>query len=73
MRANEFRDLSAEELKYKESDLRDELFKLRYQHASGQLENTARLGVVKKDIARLLTVCKERINAKTDVAKEDLQ
>lgn len=66
MKAEDFRQLTDEELKYKESDLRDELFKIKYQHVSGQLENTARLGQVKKDIARLLTICRERIQLKRE-------
>ena len=66
MKANEFRDLSDEELSHKEADLREDLFKLKYQHTSGQLENKARLKQVRKDIARLLTVCRERIQAKRD-------
>ena len=64
MKANEFRDLSDEELSHKEADLREDLFKLKYQHTSGQLENKARIKQVKRDIARLLTVCRERIQAK---------
>lgn len=64
MRASEFRDLSDEELNHKEADLRDELFRLKYQHATGQLENKARLIQVKKDIARLLTVFRERVQGK---------
>jgi len=64
MRADEFRDLSDEELSHKEADLREDLFKLNYQLATGQLENKARLRKVKRDIARLLTVCRERILAK---------
>ncbi|MGA1865555.1 MAG: 50S ribosomal protein L29 [bacterium] len=64
MKANDFRDLSDEELSHKEADLREDLFKLKYQHTSGQLENKARIKLVKKDIARLLTVYRERIQAK---------
>ncbi|MGA1844665.1 MAG: 50S ribosomal protein L29 [bacterium] len=66
MRADEFRDLSDEELSHKEADLREDLFKLNYQLATGQLENKARVRQVKRDIARLLTVCRERIQAKRD-------
>ncbi len=68
MRANEFRDLSDEELSHKETDLREDLFKLKYQHTTGQLENKARIKFTKRDIARLLTVCRERIQAKRDKA-----
>ncbi|MGA1842379.1 MAG: 50S ribosomal protein L29 [bacterium] len=64
MKANEFRDLTDEELSHKEADLREDLFKLKYQHTSGQLENKARIKLVKKDIARLLTVYRERIKGK---------
>lgn len=64
MKPNEFRDLSDEELSHKEADLREDLFKLKYQHISGQLENKARIKQVKKDIARLLTIYRERIQAK---------
>jgi len=64
MKANEFRDLSDEELSHKEADLREDLFKLKYQHSSGQLENKARIKQARKDIARLLTICRERILAK---------
>jgi len=39
---------------------RQELFNLRFQHATGQLENTARLGQVKRDLARTLTIARER-------------
>ena len=66
MKANEFRDLSDEELIHKEADLREDLFKLKYQHTSGQLENKARIKLVKRDIARLLTVYRERIQAKVN-------
>ena len=64
MKANDFRDLTDEELSHKEADLREDLFKLKYQHTTGQLENKARIKLVKKDIARLLTVYRERIQAK---------
>ena len=66
MRASEFRDLSDEELSHKEGDLRDELFRLKYQHTTGQLENKTRIKQVKKDIARLLTVFRERVQEKRD-------
>jgi len=64
MKAQEFRDLSDEELSHKEADLREDLFKLKYQLMSGQLENKARIKYVKKDIARLLSVYRERIQEK---------
>lgn len=60
MKAAELRELSEEELDHKELELREELFNLSVQHATGQLENSARIGSVKKDIARVLTLRKAR-------------
>ncbi len=59
MKANEIRDLAAEELREKEVSLRQELFNLRFRKATGQLGNTAMLGKVKKDLARVKTVLRE--------------
>ena len=55
MKPQEIRELSAEELDKKLSESREELFNLRFQMATSQLDNTARVRIVKKDIARLLT------------------
>ena len=60
MKANELRDMSAAELTKKLAELKEELFNLRFQSATGQLENTARLKAVKHDIARMYTVLRER-------------
>jgi large subunit ribosomal protein L29 len=60
MKANELRKLSTEELTAKEKALKEELFNLRFQSATGQLENTARLKAVKHDIARMYTILRER-------------
>lgn len=60
MRASEIRKLSPEELSEKLKDLKTELFNLRFQHAINQLENPLKLKAVKKDIARVLTVMKEK-------------
>ncbi len=54
------RDLSIHELHEKDIELRKELFNLRFQHASHQLENTARLRLVRRDIARVKTIIKEK-------------
>jgi len=70
MKASELVDLSIEELRQKEQDLREELFNLRFQHATGQLENTARIPQVKKDIARVLTIINKKIKSKEGVKKE---
>ena len=63
MKARELKELKAnnpQDLKVKLNDLKAELFNLRFQLATGQLENTARIKFVKKDIARVKTVLAER-------------
>ena len=56
MKASEIRKLSAKELDAKLPELKDELFKLRFQQAVNQLDNPMRISAVKKDIARIKTV-----------------
>ncbi len=60
MTAKEIREKSNTELEQEIETLKDELFNLRFQQATGQLENTARMRTVKKDIARMKTVIRER-------------
>ena len=60
MRASELRDLSDEELDQKMAETRQELFNLRFQTATGVLENSARLRHAKREISRILTVKNER-------------
>ena len=60
MKANEIRGLSAEELNAKLLDLKKDLFMLRMQHATNQLDNPLKLADVKKDIARVKTVLREK-------------
>ena len=60
MKASEIRNLSVQELNEKLSDLKSELFNLRFQHAINQLENPMRLVAVKKDIARVKTIIREK-------------
>ena len=60
IKAKELRDLKSEELMNKLNDFKSELFSLRFQLATGQLENTARIKMVKKDIARVKTILAER-------------
>ncbi len=60
MKSNELRELSVAELNTKLGEFRQELFNLRFQHATAQLENTQRLPEVKKIIARILTVLREK-------------
>ena len=59
MKAKEIRDLSAEELNQKLASLKEELFGLRFQLATGQLENPMRIKEVKKTIARIKTIQRE--------------
>ena len=59
MKANELRELSMTELEKKLGDLKKDLFQLRLQHATNQLDNPLRLAAVKKDIARVQTVIRE--------------
>ena len=60
MKAAEIRDLADTELVQKLKDTRAELFNLRFQLATGQLDNTGRIAIVKKDIARLHTELRAR-------------
>jgi large subunit ribosomal protein L29 len=60
LRARELRDLTDEELENRLADTRQELFNLRFQGATGALENTARLKLAKREIARILTIRHER-------------
>ena len=59
MRADEIRNLSADEQQEKISELKEELFNLRFQQATGQLENPMRIREVKKTIARIKTIMHE--------------
>lgn len=60
MKANEARKLSASQLEGKLLDLKKDLFQLRLQHATNQLENPIRINEVKKDIARVKTIIREQ-------------
>ena len=59
MKAKELKNLSAEELAKKLDELKKDLFMLRMQHATNQLDNPMRLNAVKKDIARIKTIIRE--------------
>lgn len=59
MKATEIREMSLDEMRQKVADLDQELFNLRFQHGTNQLENPRRLGVVRRDIARLKTIIRE--------------
>jgi large subunit ribosomal protein L29 len=60
MKAQEFRELSNEELQQKGQELAEELFNLRFQLATGQIEKVGRLSAVRRDIARVKTIQRER-------------
>ena len=60
MKPNEIRDKSFDELNKELASLREELFKLRFAHATNQLENPLKLKSVKRDIARVMTILRER-------------
>ena len=63
MKGSELRDLSIEELTTKSSELRAECFNARVKHSTGQLENTARLNLLRREIARVETVLHEKHEA----------
>jgi large subunit ribosomal protein L29 len=64
VKASELRDLSEDELVAKARELRDELFNTRIRKTTGQLENTAKLRSLRRDVARAETVLRERRGAK---------
>ncbi len=64
MRAADLRELTTEELAAKLKELSEELFKLNFQHQGQQLDNTARLGQARRDLARVKTVLREKTGEK---------
>lgn len=60
MKSSELRELTLDELAKKEADMRKELFNLRFQKATGEIENPMRIRSLKKDIARVLTVITDK-------------
>ena len=63
MRARDLRDLTVDDLERKLAETRQELFNLRFQSATGALENPARIRLAKREIARVLTVLNEKSHA----------
>jgi large subunit ribosomal protein L29 len=59
-KATELRDLSTDELETRLADTREELFNLRFQNATGQLDNYRRLAILRRDVARINTILRER-------------
>lgn len=60
MKANDYREKTADELVKELGELKNQLFKLRFQHATKQLENTSQLSQAKRDLARVQTIIRER-------------
>lgn len=71
MRATDLRDLPYEELREKLSDAKEELFNLRFQMATNQLDNTARLREVRREVARIATVMREQEIAAWEAGQEE--
>ena len=67
--ARDLAELTDIELEYRLNEAKEELFNLRFQNATGQLDNTARLGQVRKDIARIETLLREREIAAAETIK----
>jgi large subunit ribosomal protein L29 len=61
MKAKELRELTAEELLKRKKDLKEEVFNLRFRHSTGQLDNTSRMKLIRKDIARIELVLHEKV------------
>jgi large subunit ribosomal protein L29 len=65
VKAEQLREKTVDELRRQEDTLREQLFKLRFQKATGQGENPQKIGFVRKDLARVLTVIREKMDAGT--------
>ena len=70
LKVAELRDLSVEEINQKMTETKEELFNLRFQNATGQLDNYKRLRELKRDVARIKTILRERELAGTDSGTE---
>lgn len=70
MKGSEANNLKDSELVTRLRDAREEAFNLRFRHATGELENTARVGAARRDVARLLTVARQRgIDVETEMRR----
>lgn len=69
MKTEDIRKLSTGEIQTKLADARDELMKLRFQQVTGQLTDTSRLNILRKDIARMITILRELERAEAEGAK----
>jgi large subunit ribosomal protein L29 len=70
-RASELRELGDDAIERRLAETKEELFNLRFQHATGQLDNTTRLGELKRDIARLHTLQREREIAAAEALSQE--
>jgi large subunit ribosomal protein L29 len=66
VKPSDFRSLTVDELQQREYDLRKELFNLRFQLATGEIENPMRIRTVRKNIARVLTIKSEKLRVKSE-------
>jgi large subunit ribosomal protein L29 len=64
MKAKELRELTAEEIAKRQKDLKEEVFNLRFRHSTGQLENTSRMKIIRKDLARITMVLHEKMSGR---------
>ena len=64
MKAKELRELTPEEIAKRQKDLKEEVFNLRFQHSTGQLENTSRMKIIRKDLARITMVLHEKASGR---------
>jgi large subunit ribosomal protein L29 len=70
VKGSEAHNLKDEELVARLRDAKEEAFNLRFRHATGELENTARIGAARRDVARLLTIARERgIDVETEMRR----
>jgi len=67
----DLRDLPTDELETKLAETRQELFNLRFQHVTGQLDNSARLGQLRREVARLATILREQEIAAAEAAAKE--
>jgi len=63
VKAGKIREMAVAELEKRSGEIREELFKLRFQHATGQLENPVRMRTLRRELARVLTVRREQATA----------
>ena len=72
MRASEYRERTFEELQQTALDIRQDIFNLRFQHATGQLDDVSRLRQAKKNLARVMTILREhQLGIRKVVSRED--